>query len=192
MCAQGLGRQAPGRLTCHNYGNRNKKAGATRSAETACQVGGHLARASRPHKPRRPRRLQMPAALLGPRVPGVWKGHRYYRPHTQRPVLAHSPRPLWPRVGRAVPVYRPALWAGRAERPGHRTGFPTSLPADGAPSLSWLVEQEGPDKHSHGGHPSSDVQAHQVTSVSSMSRVARKLCLDTAINNAPALWTWEW
>lgn len=55
VCAQGLRRRAPGRLTRHNYGNRDKKAGATLSAETVCQGGGHMARASCPHEPRRPR-----------------------------------------------------------------------------------------------------------------------------------------
>lgn len=50
MCAQGLGRQAPGRLTHCNYGNRNKKAEATGSAETMCRVGGHLARAGHPRQ----------------------------------------------------------------------------------------------------------------------------------------------
>lgn len=43
VSAQGLGGQAPHRLTCYNYRNRNKKAGSTGSAETMCQVGGHLA-----------------------------------------------------------------------------------------------------------------------------------------------------
>lgn len=43
VSAQGLGRQAPCRLTRCNYENRTKKAVSTGSAETTCQPGGHLA-----------------------------------------------------------------------------------------------------------------------------------------------------
>lgn len=116
VCAQGLGRQAPGRLTRCNYGNRNKKAEATGSAETMCRVGGHLARAGHPRKPRRPRQLQMPAAPPGP--PRA--------EHAEKPLLLPSPN-IKPHLG---PQPTPALatrWPDSSSTQSRGLGGPSRM-----------------------------------------------------------------
>lgn len=124
--AQGLGRQAPRRLTCCNYGNRSKKAGTTGSTETMCQLGGHLAQAS--HPPAQAQEAEAAPNAIGP-------ARTLHAGQTFKPLLLKSPTqaPMWPQPVTSLTRSRrggsstlPRGLDGRKKDRNHRTGFSES------------------------------------------------------------------